>query len=303
MPEDGPFKSGFVTILGRPNVGKSTLVNRLVGDKVTIVSAKPNTTRFQVRGVVNRDGAQVVLVDTPGLHKPKTPLGGRLNDAALAALDDVDVVVAMVEAANAIGPGDTIVLRHAVEAVAGRSGAALLVVVNKVDRSGPEQVATQLLAASAAVDAMVAEIGRPTRVDYFPLSARTGKGTEVLLRSIVDLLPEGPAYYPLEVRTDSPEAVQLAELVREQLLSRTHDELPHSIACRVTEWEWPRVKVEIIVERDSQKGIVIGKGGAVLHEVGVAVREAFAPEMFLELFVKVEKHWQRRDDALDRLGY
>jgi GTP-binding protein Era len=301
--EHETFRSGFVTIVGRPNVGKSTLVNRLVGDKVTIVSSKPNTTRFQIRGIVSRPEAQVILVDTPGLHKPKTTLGGRLNESALAALADVDVVVAIIEAGSAIGPGDTVVLERALDAVAGRTRSTLMVVVNKVDKSGPEQVAQQLLAASTKVDELLKASGRTARVDYFPLSARTGKGAEELLRHIIKVLPEGPAYYPTDVTTDSPEAIQLAELVREQLLGKTHDELPHSIACRVTEWEWPRVKVEILVERDSQKGIVIGKGGAVLHDVGVAVREAFAAEMYLELFVKVEKHWQRRDDALDRLGY
>ena len=299
--EHGTFRSGFVTIVGRPNVGKSTLVNRLVGDKVTIVSSKPNTTRFQIRGIVSRPEAQVILVDTPGLHKPKTTLGGRLNDSALAALADVDVVVAIIEAGSAIGPGDTVVIERALDAVAGRTRSTLMVVVNKIDKSGPDHVAQQLLAASNKVDELLRSSGRTARVDYFPLSARTGKGAEELLRHIIKALPEGPAYYPTDVTTDSPEAIQLAELVREQLLGKTHDELPHSIACRVTEWEWPRVKVEILVERDSQKGIVIGKGGAVLHDVGVAVREAFAAEMYLELFVKVEKHWQRRDDALDRL--
>jgi GTP-binding protein Era len=302
--EVGTFRSGFCTIVGRPNVGKSTLVNQMVGDKVSIVSSKPNTTRFQVRGIYSTEDAQVIFVDTPGLHKPKTTLGTRLNESALDALSDVDVVVAMVEAGSAIGPGDKMVLERAIDAVGNRSKAHLKVVVNKVDKSGPEQVAERLLAVSSVVDELLAAKSfTKVNVDYFPVSAKTGKGAKVLVDHIIRSLPEGPAYYPTDVTTDSPEAVQLAELVREQLLQRTHDELPHSIACRVSEWEWPRVKVEILVERDSQKGIVIGKGGAVLHDVGVAVREAFAAEMFLELFVKVEKHWQRRDDALDRLGY
>jgi GTP-binding protein Era len=302
--EVGTFRSGFCTIVGRPNVGKSTLVNQMVGDKVSIVSSKPNTTRFQVRGIHSTENAQVIFVDTPGLHKPKTTLGARLNESALNALSDVDVVVAMVEAGSAIGPGDKMVLERAIDAVGNRNKAHLKVVVNKVDKSGPEQVAERLLVVSSVVDELLAAKSfTKVNVDYFPVSAKTGKGAKVLVDHIIRSLPEGPAYYPTDVTTDSPEAVQLAELVREQLLQRTHDELPHSIACRVSEWEWPRVKVEILVERDSQKGIVIGKGGAVLHDVGVAVREAFAAEMFLELFVKVEKHWQRRDDALDRLGY
>ena len=304
LPRPATYRSGFCTIVGRPNVGKSTLVNQLVGDKVSIVSSKPNTTRFQIRGIHSIEGAQVIFVDTPGLHKPKTTLGNRLNESALDALGDVDVVVAMVEAGNAIGPGDRMVLERSIAAVGNRSKAALKVVVNKVDRTSFEQIAERLLSVSSVVDELLAQKGFDrVNVDYFPVSAKTGKGVDVLLAEVVKSLPEGPAYYPTDVTTDSPEAVQLAELVREQLLHRTHDELPHSIACRVSEWEWPRVKVEILVERDSQKGIVIGKGGAVLHDVGVAVREAFAAEMFLELFVKVEKHWQRRDEALDRLGY
>jgi len=298
---DEGFRSGFVAVVGRPNVGKSTLVNRLVGDKVSITSSRPNTTRFQVRGICSTPHAQAVFVDTPGLHRPKTPLGTRLNETALDALVEVDVVLALVDATAKIGPGDTSVLERAARAVASRSNALLVVVVNKVDRAGPEQVAAQLLSAQSVLEGL--ELRGPVQVEYFPLSAKTGRGTDALRDLVLTALPEGPAYYPEGISTDTPEALQLSELVREQLLHRTHDELPHSIACRVTEWDWPRVRVEIVVERDSQKGIVIGQGGQVLKEVGSAVRAAYNEDMFLELFVVVEKGWQRRDDALDAFGY
>ncbi len=302
--DDGEHRSGFVTIVGRPNVGKSTLINQLVGDKVAITSSRPNTTRFAIRGIVTRPGAQAVFVDTPGIHKPKTTLGERLNESAYDSLHDVDVVVVVIEASAKIGPGDTAVLDRALDTLRGRAGGTrvLYVVVNKVDKVGPEQVAAQLLEVVALVDKLQGN-QQAVEVEFFPISAKTGKGVAALLDAILAGLPEGPQFYPAEVTTDTPEALQLAELVREQLLSRTRDELPHSIACRVTEWEWPRVRVEILVERDSQKGIVIGAGGDVLRQVGTAVRAAYAPEMFLELFVRVEKQWQRRDDALDRLGY
>jgi GTP-binding protein Era len=313
------FRSGFAAVVGRPNVGKSTLVNRLVGTKVSITSPRPNTTRSQVRGVLNRDEAQVVLVDTPGLHKPRTALGARMNTSASSSLDDVDVVVALVEATGAVGPGDRMVLAQSAHRVASMARAAsarppdddvraagdpaLLVVVNKIDAVGPEGVLTHLAAVARAVES--AEPGKdalPVPAEYFPVSAATGAGVEALADAIVARMPEGPRYYPEGMVTDVAEAFWVADLVREELLSRVEDELPHSIACRVTEWEWPRVRCEILVERASQKGIVIGKGGAILKEVGTAVRRQMPPGAFLELFVRVEKRWQQREDALDQLG-
>ncbi len=297
------MKTGFAAVVGRPNVGKSTLVNRIVGAKVSIVSSRPNTTRHVVRGVLHRPGAQLVLVDTPGFHRPRSALGARLVEAADASLDDVDVAVAVLDATAPVGPGDRIVLARA---IAGReaprapdAGGRLLVVVNKVDRVRPAQLLGQLAAAAAAVD----ELGGSGSAEYFPVSARTGEGVDALVGSIVDRLPEGPAYYPSDMTTDTPEALSVAELVREQLLRRAREELPHSIACRVTEWDWPRIRCEIVVERDSQKGIVIGRKGAVLKEVGTAVRAQLPPGAYLELYVRVEKRWQQRPDALDRLGY
>ena len=279
------MKSGFATLVGRPNAGKSTLLNVILGVKVSIVSDKPQTTRTRVRGVLNRTDAQVVFVDTPGIHRPRTLLGERLNETATGAVGDVDVVCLVVDATAPVGPGD-----RWVTAQVPRD--RTICVVNKTDRAGRDEVLRQL---TAAAELDLAE--------YFPVSARTGDGVDALVDAIVARLPEGPAYYPDGIVTDVPEAFWVAELVREQLLALARDELPHSIACQVTEWEWPRIRVEILVERESQKGIVIGRGGSVLKAVGTVVRDQLPPGAFLELFVKVDKDWQRRAKALDRLGY
>jgi GTPase len=323
-----PFRSGFAAVVGRPNVGKSSLVNALVGTKVTITSPRPNTTRAQVRGVLARSDAQVVLVDTPGLHKPRSVLGQRMNDTATSSLDDVDAVVALVDASAPLGPGDRMVLTRSadrVRAIGGPTGwkgdgadaddgvtgrairegggrPALLVAVNKTDKVGREAVAVQLKAAAEVVEESDGQAGQEVPVEFFPVSALTGDGIGALADALVARMPEGPRYYPEGMVTDVAEAFWVADLVREELLRRVEDELPHSIACRVTEWEWPRVRCEILVERDSQKGIVIGRGGSVLKEVGIAVRKQMEPGAFLELFVRVEKRWQDRPDALDRLG-
>ena len=317
-----PYHSGFVAVVGRPNVGKSTLVNAMVGTKVSIVSPRPNTTRSQVRGVLNRPEAQLVFVDTPGLHKPKTALGERMNESATSSLDDVDCVVALVEATGAVGPGDRMVLAHSVRRVRAMARSAaqtvelgsagvevvgrptLMVVVNKIDRVGGDGVLGHLTGVSAVVEALDAEQGgMPVPVEYYPLSATTGDGVPDLVDALIARMPEGPRYYPEGMVTDVAEAFWVADLVREELLHRVADELPHSIACRITEWEWPRVRCEILVERDSQKGIVIGKGGSILKEVGIAVRAQMEPGAYLELFVRVEKRWQQREDTLDRLGF
>ncbi len=291
---DPGFRSGLVSVVGRPNVGKSTLVNTMVGTKVTITSPRPNTTRRPVRGVAHRPGAQVVFVDTPGLHRPRSALGQRLNEHVADALEDLDVVVAVVDATAPIGPGDRLVL--------GRAAAAspeVLVVVNKIDRARPEQVLEHL----AGAHAVVSEAGAGDRVELFPVSAATGRGVDALMAAVVARLPAGPPYFPEDMTSDVPETFWVAELVREQLLRLTSDELPHAIACRVVEWEWPRVRVEIVVERPSQKAIVIGSGGAVLREVGTAVRHQLPPGAYVELHVVVDRRWQQRPDAIERLGY
>src|SRR4051794_30701836 len=278
------IRSGFVTLVGRPNVGKSTLLNVILGTKVTNVSDKPQTTRTEVRGVLNRPDAQLVFVDTPGIHRPRTLLGERLNDTATGAIGDVDVVCLVLDATQPMGRGDRF--------VAERVPNDAFVIVNKVDLASPQEVLAQL--------ALAADLDR---AEYFPLSAKTGEGVPSLVDALVARMPEGPQYYPDDMVTDVPEAFWVAELVREQLLAIARDEVPHSIATRVTEWEWPRIRCEILVERESQKGIVIGKKGLVLKEVGTAVRQQLPPGAYLELFVKVDKDWQRHAKALERLGY
>ena len=302
------MRSGFATIAGRPNVGKSTLINTIIGEKVTITSSRPNTTRHQIRGVLTRPDAQVIFVDTPGLHRPKTRLGERLNDSALHALDGVEVLVALIEASASIGPGDRNVLTRSLEAAASHDGPVLIVAVNKMDKAGPAKTAEQLTFALKAVEEIAtgmspAVIRAAQATEFFPISAKTGRGVPALLEAIVAHMDEGPAYYPEDMISDQAEAAHVAELVREQLLSRTRDELPHSIHCQVTEWEGNAIRVEILVERDSQKAIVIGKGGEMLKEVGTAARAQLPKGTHLELFVRVEKRWQSRAEVLDRFGY
>ncbi len=308
------MRSGFVTVVGRPNVGKSTLVNAMVGTKVSITSPRPNTTRHSIRGVIHRPGVQVVLVDTPGLHRPRSTLGERLNGTVATSLEDVDAVVVVLDATAAIGPGDRLVLERAQAACrrrgsgGGAGGLPLVVAVNKIDRASPAQLVERLAGAAAIVTPEPSDeagVGPEAGVDaeYFPVSAVTGAGVDALIDHLSSLLPEGPPYFPEEMVTDSDESQWVAELVREQLLARTRDELPHSIACRVTEWEWPRIRVEIVVERDSQKAIVIGRGGEVLKAVGIAAREQLPEGVYLELAVTVEKRWQQRPEMLDRFGY
>lgn len=279
------MKSGFVSIVGRPNVGKSTLLNAILGQKVAITSDKPQTTRTQIRGVLNRPDTQIVFVDTPGIHRPRTLLGERLNQSASEMTSGVDVVCLVVDATAAIGPGDRF--------VAEKVPSDAIVVVNKTDLASPDDVLAQLARAAEQIDVSA----------YFPVSAVTGNGVDALVAEIISRLPEGPLWYPDDMVTDVPEAFWVAELVREQLLAVTNDELPHSIATRVVEWEWPRIRCEILVERESQKGIVIGHKGSVLKKVGMAVREQLPDGAYLELFVKVDKDWQRKAGALDRLGF
>ncbi|GIU88412.1 MAG: GTPase Era [Acidimicrobiia bacterium] len=300
-PPGGPgvFRSGFVSLVGRPNVGKSTLVNALVGTKVSIVSDRPQTTRTQVRGVRTTDRSQIVLLDTPGVHKPRTLLGERANARALATLAEVDVVCFLVEADAPIGPGD----RFVAERVAAVDTPAVLV-VNKTDAASPEQIAQRLAAA--------AELG--DFAAFVPLSARTGDGVDLLVGEIEARLPAGPHYYPPGVVTDAPESFLAAELLREQLLAIAREELPHSIAVTTEEAELREgasgpvlaLRVVVRVERESQKGMVIGRRGEVLKRAGTAARRELeallGTRVHLETHVRVDPHWQRRPHALDRLG-
>jgi GTP-binding protein Era len=286
-------------MVGRPNVGKSTLVNRLVGRKVSIVSSRPQTTRTQIRGVRTTPTEQIVFLDTPGVHKPRTLLGERTNERAISTLAEVDVVCLLVEATAPIGPGD----RFVADLVA-RVDTPAVLVVNKVDAASAADIAERLAAAAelGAFDAFV------------PLSARTGDGVEVLVTELVRRVPEGPQYYPDGVITDQPETFLAAELVREKLLEVARDELPHSIAVtteEIEERETARgpllaMRVVVRVERESQKGMVIGRGARVLQRAGTAARHELeallGTRVHLETHVKVDPDWQRRAHALDRLG-
>jgi GTP-binding protein Era len=301
------FRSGFVTIVGRPNVGKSTLLNQLVGSKVAIVSERPQTTRSAIRGVRTTAESQVVFIDTPGIHKPRTLLGERTNQRALATLGEVDVVCLLVEADAPIGPGDRFI-----DELVRQVPTPKLLVVNKIDRAGKAATAERL--ASAARDLGVFD-------EYLPVSALTGDGVAALLGEIERRLPLGPRYYPGGTVTDQPETVLAAELVREKLLAVARDELPHSITVSVEELadlDDPdegedreggilRLRADIRVERDSQRGIVIGRRGRVLKDAGTAARQELEAllgvRVYLETRVAVERDWQRRAQVLDRLGY
>ena len=279
-----PYRSGFVTLVGRPNAGKSTLLNQILGQKVSIVSDKPQTTRTQVRGVLTSDTHQIVFVDTPGIHKPRSALGTSLNATAASAVSDADIVCFVVDATAPYGRGDAFIAETLPDDA--------VVIVTKADIARPEQVLEQLQATSSlSADA------------WFPVSGRTGDGVEALLDHLRSRLPEGPQYYPDDMVTDVPDPFWVAELVREQLLAEARQELPHSIATRVVEWEWPRIRCEILVERESQKAMVIGRKGENLKRTGIAVRRQLPEGAYVELFVKVEKNWQRRPDSVAELGY
>jgi GTP-binding protein Era len=277
--------SGFVTLVGRPNVGKSSLVNAICGSKVSIVSNKPQTTRTRVRGVYHGDDVQIVFVDTPGIHKPVTLLGERVNATALDSMNDVEAVCLIIDATKPFGRGDQWVANNI-------NMADAFVVVNKIDRVDQAVLLEQLRAVSALGAA-----------EYFPVSATSGEGLDVFLSALIERMPEGPAYYPLEMVSDTDELKWVAELVREQLLAVLKDELPYSVATEVTEWEWPRVRCEIYVERDSQRGMVIGRGGELLKRVGQNVRRQMPEGAHIELHVSVDKDWQQRVDRLERIGY
>jgi GTPase len=298
------FRSGFVTLVGRPNVGKSTLLNHLVGSKVAIVSDRPQTTRTAIRGVRTTDDDQIVFVDTPGIHKPRTALGERTNQRAVATLGEVDVICLLVEADAPIGAGDRFVA-----GLVQQVSTPKLLVVNKVDRAGKAAIAEHLAIAARDLGDFDA---------YVPLSARTGDGIPALLGEIERRLPEGPRYYPEGTVTDQPETFVAAELVREKLLAVARDELPHSITVSVEELDdlddgdepddgILRLRADISVERESQRGIVIGRGGSVLKDAGTAARQELEAllgvRVYLETRVRVERDWQRRAHALDRLGY
>jgi GTPase len=290
-------RSGIVAVVGRPNVGKSTLVNALVGQKVAIVSDKPQTTRRGIRGIVTTDDAQVVFVDTPGFHKPRTALGSRLNEIVGESTEGVDAIVQVVDAAAGVGRGDAFVYQQQVAPHA----VPKLCAVNKIDAVQGRREVPQLQAA--------AELGAFDEI--VPVSAKTGAGLDLLFDLIVARVPEGPPLYPPDETTDVPLEERLAELVREQALAVTREEVPHSVAVVVEDLEreddLTRVHATLIVERDSQKGIVIGRGGETLKAIGSRARREMeallGTRVFLDLRVKVVKEWQRDPKALQRLGF
>ena len=292
-----PHRSGFCCFVGRPNAGKSTLTNALVGSKVVITSDKPQTTRHAVRGILTRDDAQLVVVDTPGLHRPRTLLGERLNDVVRATLAEVDVVGFCVPANERIGPGD----RFIASELAGIR-APVIAIVTKTDAAPKQRVAEQLLA--------VAELGEFDEI--VPVSAVAGDQVALLTELLVARLPDGPQLYPDDVQTDNDLDTRIAELVREAALADVHDELPHSIAVTVDEQRRRdsgllEVFATIHLERDSQKGIVIGPRGARLKQIGTVARpgieELLGERVHLALHVAVERNWQRDPKKLDRLGF
>jgi GTPase len=307
-PEEHAFRSGFACFVGRPNSGKSTLTNALVGEKVAITSSKPQTTRHAIRGIVHRDDGQLVLVDTPGLHRPRTLLGQRLNDVVRTTWSEVDVIGLCIPADEKVGPGDRFIATE----IAKVRRTPKIAVVTKADLASPDQMAAQLAAAGG--------LGADLGIDWaeiVPVSAITGMQVDLLADLLLAQMPEGPALYPAGDLTDEPEETLVAELVREAALEGVQNELPHSIAVVVEEM-LPRadrpsdrplldVHVNVYVERDSQKAIVIGRGGSRLRDVGSKARgqieRLLGTPVFLDLHVKVAKDWQRDPKQLRRLGF
>lgn len=296
MTED--FKSGFVTLVGRPNAGKSTLLNAVMGKKIAITSNTVQTTRHRFRAVLSRDDFQMVIVDTPGLHKPQDALGEELNTSALKALEDVDVVALLIDSSKPIGKGD----RWVAEQVK-RSRARKICVLSKTDIASPEQISKQREAAEALMpwDAMVA------------LSAESGHNVDAFVEEVEYLLPQGPAWFPRDMETDQPIEVVVAEFVREKILRSFHDEVPHAIGVAVDEMEYAkktdltRIHAIVYVERESQKGIIIGKRGAAIKQIGIEARadleQLLGTRVFLDLMVKVKKNWRRDASQIRRFGY
>ncbi|WP_062079026.1 GTPase Era [Demequina globuliformis] len=302
MTDSAEHRSGFACFVGRPNVGKSTLMNALVGEKVAIMSSRPQTTRRAIRGILNREDSQIVIVDTPGLHRPRTLLGERLNDLVRETFAEVDVIGFCLPANEKIGPGDQWIARELSEA-----RAPVVAIVTKVDTVPRDKLAEHLLA--------VQQLGEWS--DIVPVSSVKDIQVDVVWDVLVQHLPEGPPLYPEGEVTDEPEEIRIAELIREAALEGVRDELPHSIAVVIEEMIEPgeetsrreilEIRAHLFVERDSQKGIIIGKGGSRLKEVGATAREGIqrllGRKVFLDLHVKVAKEWQRDPKQLGRLGF
>ena len=285
------MKSGFVAVAGRPNVGKSTLVNALAGGKVAIVSDKPQTTRRRILGVVNGEDYQLVLADLPGFQRPRDALTEHMQRTVNQAFEDVEGVLFVLSARERIGAGDRFVAERMFSL-----GVPVVIALNKVDRLKPGHIASQMATAARLGDFLA----------LHPISAKTGDGVAALREELVQLLPEGPAYFPPDQRTDLPVEAQVAELIREKALALTREEVPHAITVEIEEIEDKVLRANVLVETDSQKQIVVGKGGAVIKEIGLRARPEIERlldrRIFLELQVKVRARWRRDEALLERLG-
>lgn len=295
--ESQSFRSGFVAIIGRPNVGKSTLMNQLIGQKIAIMSDKPQTTRNKIQGVLTNDEMQIVFLDTPGIHKPKSKLGTYMLKAAENALAEVDVVLFLIDVVEGLGGGD----RYIIEMLKGIDTPVFLM-LNKIDQVHPEALLPVIAEYEPLYD--FAQI--------IPISALNGNNISTLLTQIAQVLPEGPKYYPDDQVTDHPEQFICAELIREKILHKTREEIPHSVAVYIESMKVERhgvvhIGAVIVVERDSQKGIIIGKGGAMLKSIGQEAREdmerLLGSKIFLEMWVKVQKGWRNHERSLYELGF
>ena len=292
-----PFKSGFVAIVGRPNVGKSTFMNYVLGQKIAIMSDKAQTTRNKIQGVYTKDDAQIVFLDTPGIHKPKHELGEFMVKSAYSALKEVDAVLFMVNVSEKRGPGDDFII----EKLKGIK-TPIFLVLNKIDLVTPEVLLERVESYKDALDF----------AGVFPISVLQGNNVNELMEGLINALPEGPQYYPADQITDHPEYFVVSELIREKILQLTQEEIPHSVAVTVDkmqkdEFDKVHVYANIIVERKSQKGIIIGKGGRLLKEIGTRARcdiqQLLGNKVYLELWVKVEKDWRKRKSNLQEYGY
>lgn len=291
------FKSGFVAIVGRPNVGKSTFMNYVLGQKIAIMSDKAQTTRNKIQGVYTKEDAQIVFLDTPGIHKPKHELGEFMVKSAYSALKEVDAVLFMVNVSEKRGPGDDFII----EKLKGIK-TPIFLVLNKIDLVTPEVLLERVESYKDALDF----------AGVFPISVLQGNNVNELMEGLINALPEGPQYYPADQITDHPEYFVVSELIREKILQLTQEEIPHSVAVTVDkmqkdEFDKVHVYANIIVERKSQKGIIIGKGGRLLKEIGTRARhdiqQLLGNKVYLELWVKVEKDWRKRKSNLQEYGY
>ncbi len=290
------MRSGFVALAGRPNAGKSTLINSLIGEKVAIVSSKPQTTRSEIRGIYTDEECQIIFTDTPGIHKPKFRLESRMNKEAADVIQGVDLIYLVVDASVPYAKGDEFVLN-----MVKNTGLPVFLVLNKMDKMKPEKIVKVIQQWQERYDF----------AEYFPLSAKFGRSFEDLIKTTRKYLPEGDLLYPAEMTSDGAENFRIAELIREKILTQTEDEVPHAAAVLIENKEFKKDKVYIqaliLVERDSQKGIMIGKQGQMLKKIGSLAREdiekLLGKKVFLELFVRVENEWRSRDARITEYGY